>query len=82
MRTPDPRLTPEQIADAERIYQAFRNASENEQWRIAQLLASKPDHELLGQTEYQVRDLVHRIGAKAIETALEGRKKGGTKDRA
>jgi len=80
MRTPDPSLTPEQLAEAERIYEAFRQASDDEQWRIAQLLASKRDHELLGQTEYEVRDRVHRIGAKAIEAALEGRKKGGTKD--
>ncbi len=82
MRTPDPRLTPEQAAEAERLFQALQEASRDEQWRIAQLLASKPDHELLGETEFQVRDHVHRIGAKAIETALEGRKKGGTGDRA
>lgn len=82
MRTPDPSLTPDQVAEAERIYQAFKAASEDEQWRIAQLLASKRDHELLGQTEYQVRDMVHRIGATAIQTALQGRKKGGTTGRA
>jgi hypothetical protein len=82
MRTPDPSLTPEQAAEAERIFQTLREASQDEQWRIAQLLASKKDHQLLGETEYQVRECVHRIGAKAIETALEGRKKGGTKGRA
>jgi hypothetical protein len=82
MRTPDPGLTPEQVAEAERIFRTIREASEEEQWRIAQLLASKGDHQLLGQAEYQVRDLVHRMGATAIQTALEGRKKGGTGDRA
>jgi hypothetical protein len=82
MRSPDPSLSPEQLAEAERIFQALQEASADEQWRIAQLLASKPDHELLGRTEYQVRDLVHRIGAKAIEAALEGRKRGGTTGRA
>jgi hypothetical protein len=81
MRTPNPDLTPEQQAEAQRIFQVLREASQAEQWRIAQLLASKADHELLGQTEYQVRDLAHQIGAKAIETALEGRKKGGTAGR-
>ena len=75
MRTPNPNLSPEQLAEAEQIFQAFRDACEDEQWRIARLLASKPDHELLGQTEYQVRDMVHRIGATAIQTALQGRKK-------
>lgn len=82
MRTPNPRLTPEQAAEAERIFQVLREASVDEQWRIAELLASKSDGQLLGQTEYQVRDLVHQIGAKALQTALEGRKKGGIKDRA
>ena len=40
---------------------------------------STPDRQLLGQTEFEVRDLVHKIGAKAFETALDERKKGGTK---
>jgi hypothetical protein len=79
MRTPEPSLTPDQAADAERIYQALRQASEDEHWRIAQLLASKSDDQLFGQTEYEVRDLVHQAGAKAIQAALDGRKKGATK---
>jgi hypothetical protein len=78
MRTFDADLTPEQLADAERIYQALHQASEEEHWRIAQLLASRSDDQLLGQTEFEVRDLVHKIGAKAIQAALDGRKKGGT----
>ena len=82
MRTPDPGLSPQQVAEAERIFQAIREASEDEQWRIAQLLASKDDRRLLGETEYQVRELAHRMGATAIQTALEGRKKGDTEDRA
>jgi WD40 repeat protein len=49
---------------------------------VARLLASKPDPQLLGRTEFEVRDQVHAIGAKAIETALAERKKGGTKGRA
>ena len=82
MRTPRPDLTPEQVADAERIYQAVRQAAEDETWGIAQLLASKPDAQLLGATEFEVRDIVHKIGAKAIQAALDERKKGGTRDRA
>jgi hypothetical protein len=82
MRTPDPSLTPDQAADAERIYDALRRASEDEHWRIAQLLASKGDDQLLGEAEYAVRDLVHRTGAQAIQAALDGRKKGGTVGRA
>jgi hypothetical protein len=42
-------------------------------------LAGKPDEQLLGQTEFEVRDLVHEIGSDAIQAALQGRKKGATK---
>ena len=72
-------LTPEQAEAAERIYQVLRSACDDEIRQIARLLASKPDDKLLGTTEFEVRDRVHRIGAKAIETALNQRKKGGTK---
>jgi hypothetical protein len=82
MRSPQHDLTPEQVADAERIYQAVRQATEDEAWRLAQLLASKPDCQLFGTTEFEVRDIVHEIGAKAVQAALDGRKKGDTRDRA
>ncbi len=82
MRTTDLDLTPEQIADAERIYQALREATEDDHWRMAQLLACKGDSQLFGQTEHEVRDLVHKTGAKAIQAALDWRKKGGTGGRA
>ncbi len=73
-----PPLTPQQQAEAQRIYQVLRNAADNDLRDLAELLASKADSELPGATEFQVRDAVHHIGAKALETALQGRKKGGT----
>ena len=72
-------LTPDQADRAERIYQTLRHATDSDLRGLAELLASKPDHQLLGQTEFEVRDRVHKIGAKALETALDERKKGGTK---
>ena len=48
-------------------------------YQLAELLASKQDHQIFGATEFEVRDRVHRIGAEAIQTALEERKKRGTK---
>jgi hypothetical protein len=72
-------LTTEQAEIAERIFQSLRQATESDLRSLAELLASKPDRQLLGQTEFEVRDRVHKIGAKALETALEERKKGGTK---
>ena len=72
-------LTPEQAELAERIYQTLRQATDADLRGLAELLASKPDRQLLGRTEFEVRDRVHQIGAKALETALDERKKGGTK---
>jgi hypothetical protein len=74
-----PFLTPEQAAEADRLFHVLRPAVEDELRRLTQLLASKPDDKLLGKTEFEVRDRVHTIGVKAIETALNERKKGGTK---
>jgi hypothetical protein len=68
-------LTAEQRAEAERIYQVLRQTTEKDLRNLAELLASKPDDQLLGRTEFQVRDAVHAIGALALQTALEGRKK-------
>ena len=72
-------LTPEQAELAERIYQTLRQAADADLRDLAELLASKPDRQLLGQTEFEVRDRVHALGAKALQTALDERKKGGTK---
>ena len=72
-------LTSEQRDEAARIEQRLLAVIGDEIRGIAELLASKPDRQILGEAEFQVRDRVHRIGAKAIETALDERKKGATK---
>jgi hypothetical protein len=72
-------LTPEQAELSDRIYHSLRQAAEADLRQLADLLASKPDSQLLGRTEYEVRDVVHTIGAKAFEAALGERKKGDTK---
>jgi hypothetical protein len=75
-------LSPEQADRAEQIFQSLRLATEADLRGLAELLASKEDRQLLGPTEFEVRDRVHKIGAKAIETAIDQRKKRGTKGRA
>lgn len=71
-------LTEDQEAEAQRIARIVLEVSKSEVMAMARLLASKPDRQLLGPTEFEIRDLCHKIGAKAIETALLERKKGGT----
>lgn len=75
-------LTPEQEAEAQRLADSVAVKTKEELLQITRLLVSKKDHELLGETEFEVRDLVHQIGARAIETAVNERKKGGIKGRA
>lgn len=77
-RTARPTLTSEQQIEAERIRRALLDASADDLRELAELLASKDDTNIFGATEFAVRDIVQRIGAKAIEEALSGRKKGGT----
>lgn len=78
----DIQLTPEQEAQAQRVATIIGRKFQEEAVQMARLLMSKPDEELLGKTEYEIRDRVHRLGAQAIETALVERKKGGTAGRA
>lgn len=76
MSTPDPTL--EQADLEERIYQGLRQACDGDLRKMARLLAAKPYDQLLGRTEFEVRDIVHDLGAKALQSALDGRKKGAT----
>lgn len=72
-------LTPEQEAEAQRLFELLQQPFLNEARALARLLASKPDQQLLGKTEFEIRDAVHRLGAHTLQAALEERKKGGTK---
>jgi hypothetical protein len=71
-------LTAEQEAQAQRLFQTLKQVTDDELLALARLLASKDDAHLLGPTEFEVRDHVHKIGARALQAALDGRKKGAT----
>jgi hypothetical protein len=78
----EPKLTPEQEAEAQRLADIIVQRTKEEVLQMARLLVSKPDRELLGATEFEIRERVHKLGAYAIETAVNERKKGGTRVRA
>jgi hypothetical protein len=78
----DLNLTPEQEADAQRLAEIFYQKSKDDLLQMARLMVSKKDQELLGATEFEIRERVHKLGAFAIETAVNQRKKGGTPGRA
>lgn len=72
-------LPEDQAQRAEQLYESLKLAAERDLKAIAELLASRPDDQLFGQTEFDLRQLVHRLGAEALQTAAQQRKKGGTK---
>jgi hypothetical protein len=71
-------LSPDQEAQAQAIYARLKERFDAEALQLARLMASKEDAQLLGDTEFQVRDRVHGLGAQVLQVALEQRKKGGT----
>jgi hypothetical protein len=79
--TPE-KLTPEQEAEAQRIAEIIAQKAKEESLGMARLLVSKKDEDLLGKTEFEIRDRVHELGAFALETALQERKKRDIKGRA
>jgi hypothetical protein len=74
----DTDLTPQQEAEAQRISQALKHAADADLLAIARLLAAKPDGHFFGASEFQLRDAVHLLGVKALQTALQEREKGAT----
>jgi hypothetical protein len=63
---------------AQELVTRLRCETDEELLALARLLVSKEDRDLFGDTEFEVRKLVHRIGAKAYETHL-AQKKTATK---
>jgi hypothetical protein len=73
------KLTPEQEAEAERIFENAMARAKVELNQAARLVASKKNSELFGETEFQLRDALFRIGSRLVDAALQERKKRGTK---
>jgi hypothetical protein len=68
------------LTEKDRIKALFLEAAEREADAIAGLLADSPTEELLGKTEFALRDAVLKLGAKTLEGAANERaKKRGTK---
>lgn len=69
-----PPLSEEQEREAELLEAKIRLAVDQEIARLARLLVSKSESELFGATEFQVRELVLRVGASAFAEHLRGKK--------
>jgi len=71
--TPVP-LPVQQEAEAQRLFVQLQEASRDDLLALARLLVSKPEAEIFGTTEFQARDIVHRLAAKAFSTHLAEKK--------
>ncbi len=67
-------LSVEQQAEAQLLEAQIQAAVQQEIAERARLMVSKPDRELFGATEFQVRDLGLRIGAKVYQEQLREKK--------
>lgn len=67
-------LNSEQEQQAQALAARIRHAVDGDILQLARLLVSKPEHETFGQTEFEVRDLVHHLGATAMQTHLDQKK--------
>ena len=74
MARPRKPLSPEQEAEALRLKEKLQVAMQDELLEIARTLVSKQEHEIFGDTEFEVRDLLHRGGAKMFEEHLRQKK--------
>lgn len=61
-------------AEERQIYDRLEPLFEKERLRMAQALASGP---LFGAKEFELRDQVHRLGARALEVAADERQTKG-----
>jgi hypothetical protein len=71
-------LTAEQEAQAHDLATRITEALADDVLRVARLLVSKDTRHTFGQTELQLRDLLHRAGAKALELSLAQKKTATT----
>jgi hypothetical protein len=67
-------LTVEQEAQAQELAGRITEAIAADVLRIARLLVSKDTRHTFGQTELQLRDLLHHAGATALEISLAQKK--------
>jgi hypothetical protein len=67
-------LSAELEAQAQELVARLRPRADEELLALARLLISKEDKDIFGETEFQARDIVHRIGAQAFEAHLTEKK--------
>ena len=71
---PSTPLPPEKHAEAQALAQAIRAATAAEIDELARTLVASDDQHLFGDNEFKLRDLAHKIAARALEQHLAQKK--------
>jgi hypothetical protein len=71
---PAERLSREQEKEAQLLAERIRTAAEDEFLQMARILVSKKSNEIFGATEFEVRDILLKVGAKVYEEYLREKK--------
>jgi parvulin-like peptidyl-prolyl isomerase len=67
-------LSAEKESEAQILAQRMRELADEEFVEIARLLVGKSEREVFGDTEFELRDIVLKVGAKALEEHLRLKK--------
>lgn len=70
---------PDQSAEVERVIALVMKAIEGDVRKIAEAMVLKPDDQLLGPGEFDLRNKVLGMARHMVEATVNDRKKGGTK---
>jgi len=71
-------LSVEKESEAQVLAQRMRELADEEFVAMARLLVSKSEREVFGDTEFELRDIVLKVGAKALEEHLRLKKTATT----
>jgi hypothetical protein len=66
--------TSEEFAEVQRVHDVLSKAMDREIWQIAELMVSKRDDQLLGQTEFALRTRYYGWG-RGSEATIDDRKR-------
>jgi hypothetical protein len=72
-------IMPEKSEEVQRVHDVMLKAMDQEIWRMAELMVTRRDDQLFGETEFALREKALRMGAQALEATVDDRKKGGTR---
>ena len=74
--SPNEPLSAELEAQAQELAGRIRERADDDILALARLLVRKADHEIFGDTEFEARMIVHRLGAGAFEERLKKKANG------